>query len=255
MTIKQLAERILRETKIEMSSLEIATYAIRKDYFVNSDEEELKKSFSNAITNDIRNNKKSVFRKVPNKKGGYKKGVYKIKKEKISDKKLIIAGIKKADGAFMPKVTTTYIGKGGEYAVMSELLFRGYNANIMTVDDGIDIIASKGTKFFYIQVKTTHLNNGKISPPSIKKERFDKYSKHDTYYIFVVRYYYKKTSRNEFLIFKHTDLEKLINTKFICADKPSLAINILIEEDNFFIHRNGKKENIDYYFNNFELIK
>lgn len=48
-----------------------------------------------------------------------------------------------------------FYGKGGEFSVVSELLFRGYNASIMSVDEGIDITASKGDKFFFIQVKTS----------------------------------------------------------------------------------------------------
>jgi len=256
MTNKQLAEKILRETKKAMKTREIAQYAIRKDYTNNTNEEALSRGISSAISSDIRRHrKKSIFRNVKSKKGVNRKGVYRLKQEKVNNKKKVISAIKKADGAFIPQVSSIYVGKGGEYAVMSELLFRGYNANIMTVDEGIDIIASKGTKFFYIQVKTTHFNNGRISLPSIKKERFEKYSKHDTYYVFVVRYYYEKTSRNEFLIFKHTDLERLINTKFIDINRSLLAINLLIEEDNFFIQRNGEKEDISYYFNNFDLIK
>lgn len=38
---------------------------------------------------------------------------------------------------------TSYRGKGGEFAVMAELLYKGYNANPMTVDEGIDVVASK----------------------------------------------------------------------------------------------------------------
>jgi Holliday junction resolvase-like predicted endonuclease len=255
MTNKQIAEKILRETKEAMSIHEIASHAIRKDYSDNLDEESLAKSIGSAISTDINKNKlKSLFRNVKNKSGKNKKGVYKLKREKTDNNQQVISVLKKANGK-IPQVTTTYIGKGGEYAVMSELLYRGYNANIMSVDDGIDIIASKGAKFFYIQVKTTHYNSGRISLPGIKRDRFEKFQKHDTYYIFVIRYYLERASRNEFIIFKHSDLERFITTKFIDEDKAMLQLNLLIEENNFYIQKNGKKEDISYYFNNFELIK
>lgn len=39
---------------------------------------------------------------------------------------------------------------------MSELLFFGFNASAMTVDDGIDVVANKGDSYFHIQVKTAN---------------------------------------------------------------------------------------------------
>lgn len=62
-----------------------------------------------------------------------------VEKEKVEDEKIIVEG--------------GYTGKGGEHLVTSELLFRGYNASIMSVDVGVDISAIKDNKFFGIQVK------------------------------------------------------------------------------------------------------
>lgn len=53
-------------------------------------------------------------------------------------------------------IDTNYIGKAGECAVLSELMFRGYNANVMLIDEGIDIIAEKNNVYYYIQ---THWRN------------------------------------------------------------------------------------------------
>ena len=68
-----------------------------------------------------------------------------------------------------PQINTQYVGKAGEMAVFSELLFYGYNASIMSVDDGIDLVATKDGRFFFIQVKTAISNNDKIPNFSIKK--------------------------------------------------------------------------------------
>lgn len=40
--------------------------------------------------------------------------------------------------------STQYTGRVGEHRVVSELLFRGYNASIMSVDEGLDIVATRG---------------------------------------------------------------------------------------------------------------
>ena len=51
-----------------------------------------------------------------------------------------------------------YIGKAGEHAVLSELLFLGYNAALMSVDVGVDIVATKNNEIYNIQVKTRNIS-------------------------------------------------------------------------------------------------
>ena len=65
------------------------------------------------------------------------------------------------------------MGAAGEHRVMSELLLRGYGAERVTIDDGVDIWAEKDGCQFYIQVKTvTGKNNKYIS--TIRKKSFTK---------------------------------------------------------------------------------
>ena len=68
-------------------------------------------------------------------------------------------------------VSTTYTGTGGEYLIMSELLFQGYNVNKMTVDDGEDIIATKNDKFYFLQIKTSYLDANLCASFSVKLKR------------------------------------------------------------------------------------
>lgn len=75
-------------------------------------------------------------------------------------------------------------GPGGEFRVQSELLFREYEASKPVPDIGIDLVARKGDKTFYIQVKT---RNGAPYSYDIKKRSFDRTPKQDTYYVFVMR--------------------------------------------------------------------
>ena len=46
---------------------------------------------------------------------------------------------------------SNYVGRAGEYRILSELLIRGYNPAVSSVDDGIDIILENRVT---IQVKT-----------------------------------------------------------------------------------------------------
>ena len=96
---------------------------------------------SSVLASDVRKGaRKSSFAKVKNKSGGFRRGMYRLKKKPTIKPKPTPA----------PSIPKQYTGKAGEATVISELLFYGYNASGMTVDDGIDIIASKGDKFFYI---------------------------------------------------------------------------------------------------------
>lgn len=256
MTKREIAEKILREKGCELNLKEIARISINTGIIKNGDIEKLARNFGTVISKDVRKNKNaSIFRKVPNGKGGFKKGTYKIKREKKSQQEKIIKNIKNSDSSLIPNVSTLYTGKGGEYAVMSELLFRGYNANIMTVDEGIDIVASKEDKFFYIQVKTTHYHGNKINSPNIKIEKFNQYAKFNTYYVIVIRYYSEKSSRNDFIILRNTDIEKFIATGLLNKDNNTLTLNIKVDNKKIFLSYKGKNEDLTYNFNNFGLIK
>ena len=77
-----------------------------------------------------------------------------------------------------------YVGPGGELLVQSELLFREYEASKPVPDIGIHIVARKGGKTFYIQVKT---RKGDPYSYDVKKRSFERTPKQDTYYVFVMR--------------------------------------------------------------------
>lgn len=110
--------------------------------------------------------KTPIYAKVINPKTKRsRKGLYKIKPEPKGTRIIRTEPDRKkkpkSGGDELPLVFSNsscdkiFCGKGGEFAVVSELLFRGYNASIMSADEGVDITASKGDKFFFIQVKTS----------------------------------------------------------------------------------------------------
>lgn len=105
------------------------------------------KSMNSQIIMDIKNKKEasdfiktapSIYALNPNKKEPRQN--QKIEeKEKEEEEKIAVEG--------------SFTGKAGEHLVCSELLFRGFNASIMSVDVGIDIAAVKENKFSVFRLK------------------------------------------------------------------------------------------------------
>ncbi|MCP3940326.1 MAG: hypothetical protein GY710_02455, partial [Desulfobacteraceae bacterium] len=109
--------------------------------------EKLPDKVSAILSADVRKKRpKASFSKVKSKTGGLKRGIYKLKKKPVI----------KPVPTPSPDVSSQYTGKAGETAVISELLFYGFNASAMAVDDGIDVIAGKNNNYFHIQVKTSN---------------------------------------------------------------------------------------------------
>ena len=71
-----------------------------------------------------------------------------------------------------------YLGKSGEFWVAAELLRSGFNVNILPVDSGVDLVATKTAgletelELYQIQVKTTAQRRGTFS---FSKEKFRHY--------------------------------------------------------------------------------
>lgn len=256
MTIKEIAERVLTESNKEMHVDKIAEQAISLKLVSETDKNKLSIRISSALANDIAKRKgNSSFRKVTNKKGGHRKGFYRLKRQFKTPTEKIIRSIPTNNDYLKPDVSTLYVGKGGECSVMSELLFNGFNSNMMVVDEGIDIVASKFEKFFYIQVKTTYIQKDKLVVPSIKFRRFNQFEKQNTYYIIVLRYYTEKTPRNAFLIFKSSDIEKYLATGKIKNESDRINISLKLSEGKIYIFNGKNTEDVQYHFNNFDMIK
>lgn len=77
-----------------------------------------------------------------------------------------------------------FFGKAAELHVTAELMYRGFQAANIPVDEGLDILAVKGNKTFYFQVKHKDLTSNE--PIHITKSSFEKRGGGDVYYIFVL---------------------------------------------------------------------
>ena len=148
--------------------------------------------------------------------------------------------------------SSTYVGKAGEYGVMSELLFWGYNPAIVSVDDGIDIIASKDNQYFHIQVKTANPRQGKSSYSyQIRNKIFKTHDNAKTFYVFVARRVIGLRHISDYLIFPSSEIRRLIEIGVIKVSKDNISISIAVDGDDYRIGRNEKVTCL----NNFSSIK
>jgi hypothetical protein len=125
----------------------------------------------------------------------------------------------------------------------------------MSVDEGIDITASKNDKFFYIQVKSTNFDNSVISV-SIRPNRFINNSSADIYYIIVFRYTYKSVNTNRYIVIQNKLLEHYVLSGEI-SQKDSKSVNIRIKQKDghLYLYHGNKEAQIDHWLDNFDLIK
>lgn len=160
-----------------------------------------------------------------------------IEAEKEEEEKIVIAG--------------GFTGKGGEHLVCSELLFRGFNASIMSVDVGVDISAIKDSKFFGIQVKTSQKNNNDIYNFHIRKKSFDRFNQGNIFYILVLR----DNKKSSFIILPSNEIERKIKEGAIFAvnNKTGYALSIKIRNGKIFL--GNKNHEMGYFLNNWNLIK
>ena len=188
-------------------------------------------------------NVEGKYEQVPNGKGSYKKGVYRLRKQRRRPEP------KPVPNPIPPRQTSessekNYIGSAGEMAVCSELLFREYNVSRMSVDDGVDIVAIKNGKTFYIQVKTAQVTSKNFSV-TIGSKSFQRYSSNDCYYIIVAR-----AKENIYLIFTADDIKRMISNDAISRSENKISISFSQSDGHVFI----KSEKVDYSLNSFERI-
>lgn len=167
-----------------------------------------------------------------------KKEEQKIKeKEEVEEEKIKIEG--------------GYTGKAGEHLVCSELLFRGFNASIMSVDVGMDIIATKDDRLFSVQVKTANINKFDIYVFDVRKVSFERHNSGNIYYIFVLH----GEEKDNFLILPFQEMEKKVYEKALLevGHGKRYRVNIKFREGKIYL--GNLNHEMSYFLNNWELIK
>lgn len=223
---------------------EIAQKAVELNKNFAMTQDDFAKKISSALASSVKR-KGSPFARVVGKKDllgkiVYRKGMYRIKQVRI----------KTIDIVPPPDVNTLFLGKAGEMAVMSELLFWGFNASLMSVDQGIDIVASKGEAYFHLQVKTaTQRSDGKYFF-SIKKKSFEANNTGKTFYIFLMR---TTQQNNIYAIFPSSYLDIQCQAGGIKSSDSSISLTISADAKNKEFIMNGK-QSVTMFINNFAQI-
>ena len=232
---------VLESSGKTMHVTEVAEAMLTRRLVEEADPESIAQKVSTSLAQHVRSNNPRVA-KIKNGQGGYKKGFYRIKKQ-----------IVKAPVLPSPEVgglTTNFLGKAGEYAVMSELLFWGFNVSLMAVDEGIDVIATKDNKYFHIQVKTTGKPNANGQYAfSIRREAFDQNNSAHIFYILVMR----EGASTRYVVLPSTEIVRLIRQNHI-SDTPNLSIRIAQDPASKQYMLNSR-ENAQPWINAFHVIK
>lgn len=241
-SFKLSAIKILRESKEPLHYEEITKRAIDQNLIETSGATP-EKTMNAIITRDMKFNKEnSAFKKI-------KSSTYTINPlytDKIQKQEERIE--KQEEIASNETTSTQYIGSAGEHLVISELLFRGYNASRMSVDEGLDIVATKDNKLFNIQVKTANENKFNKYVYDIRKISFERFGAGNTFYIFVLR-----GNSTNFLILPSLEIEKNIQQKnvLVVGNEKRYRINLSIKNDRIYL---GNLQNdVSFYFNNWNL--
>ena len=243
-TFKQSAIEVLKKAKEPLHYNEITKQALESG-ILETEVANPERTMNAVITVDINTKAEgSDFVRID-------RGVFAINsnKKEIKQTSKIIEAEKEEEEKIV--IEGGYIGKGGEHLVCSELLFRGFNASIMSVDVGVDISAIKENKFFGIQVKTARKNNFNTYSFHIRKKSFDRFNQGNIFYILVLR----DGLKNSFLILPANEVEKKIkeNAIFTVNNNTGYALNVKFRDEKIYL--GNTEHEMSYFLDNWNLIK
>ena len=244
MLLDQVVELMAEKNKA-MHVNDIAAQLIEKYPNMSSSADELAKKVSSALASNVKKKKEALFSKPKNKQGGSKRGMYRLK---VSKKRIP----KDFTLAEQPNLPTAFTGKAGEYSVLSELLFFGFNASLMTIDDGIDIVASKENNYFHIQVKTSNSTSAGKFRFTIKQKSFSAKDASSTYYILVLRYLENHKYICDHLVIPSSEIRRLIDKRVITNGE---SISLPIEKDKSGKYLLKSIEDLSWSLNRYDTIR
>ena len=127
-------------------------------------------------------------------------------------------------------------GKAAEYLFVSALLFRKYNAQLITVDDGMDILAFKNGRFYFFQIKHGEYN----VDIKITKTSYDKNQMSNVFYIFIL----SNNKNKDFIIIPVFKFDELIS-----KNGQNIMCKILRKNEKIYINNISDKNEITRYLN------
>lgn len=138
-----------------------------------------------------------------------------------------------------------YWGEAAEIHVTAELLYRGFQAANIPVDEGLDILAVKNNTTFYFQVKHKDINNNQAI--KITKSSFEKTGRGNVYYVFVLLL----NDKRDFLIIPFHIVNDWIREGIAMVTADGYMIYINVRGGKYYL----KEKGLDYYLNNWDLIR
>ncbi len=159
---------------------------------------------------------------------------------------------KKTASRYSEKIDSGFTGKAGEHYVTSELLFRGYNASIMSVDVGMDIIATKNNRLFSLQVKTSNLNSSNSFIFDMRKVALERNYAGNVFYIFVMIH---ADGSKSSLILPSNKIEELVHSNAIKNIETHGRWRVTLKIRNGTIYIGTLENEINYYWDNWDIIK
>jgi len=242
-SFRRAALKVLRDAKEPLHYKEITKRAL-EEALIETSGATPERTMNTQLTSDMkrRENKSAFIRVQP--------AVYALNPDYTEEKQTAEEIEDEVAQESKEQISTQYIGKAGEHLVVSELLFRGYNASIMNVDEGLDIVATKGERLYNIQVKTANENKFNNYVFDLRISSFEKHNRNNTFYIFVLR-----GSDTRFLVLPYLEVKKNVDQKNILVVNKGqrYRVNIKIRDGNLHL---GKKENdMTYYLDKWESIK
>lgn len=147
-------------------------------------------------------------------------------------------------------------GKAAEYLLISELLFRGYNAQTLPVDEGLDVFAVKGNALYLFQVKHTKYKNASESGPvHLTISSFDRNKGHNVFYILVLSR--REPSVRSFLILPYTKVDELIRNGVMKQEVGAKQICFKVlhkTNEDAYIEKLDEVSNVSRYLNAWDVL-
>jgi hypothetical protein len=149
-----------------------------------------------------------------------------------------------------------YNGNAAEYLVVAELLFRGYNAQKLPVDEGLDIFAVKDNQLYLIQVKhsdyekPSESRNIQITISSMERNKAL-----NVFYILVLSR--KGPSQRDFLILPYSKIDEMIKTSVIkkIDDAKHISFKVLHKTpQDAYINTFSDLSNVARYLNAWDVL-
>jgi len=130
-----------------------------------------------------------------------------------------------------------HYGRAAELHVTAELIYHGFQAGNIPIDEGLDILAVKNNKTYYFQVK--HKDLGNNQSVKITKSSYEKKGGGDVYYIFVLLF----GEQRKFLIAPYHRINDWKGDGWLSEEAKEYLLKIKEDDGRFkIINQNGNNE-------------